>query len=94
MSAQPAPTARPRRVRPVTAPGRIRCRPERFTAQELARYGWDSPTAAARDLGVSSSTLRRALAGETRPGERLIAALLQATGARFEHLFVIESEPT
>lgn len=90
MSAQPAP-ARRRPVTTVDAPGRIRCRPERFTPEQLARYGWPTPTAAARDLGVASSTLRRALAGETAPGERLIAALLEATGRQFEYLFVIES---
>jgi transcriptional regulator with XRE-family HTH domain len=90
MSAQPA--ARRRRVNPVSAPGRIRCRPDRFTAEELRTYGWESPTAAARDLGVSSSTLRRALAGTTTPGERLIAALMQATGRQFEYLFTIEDD--
>lgn len=89
MSAQPAPVRR-RPVTPVASPGRIRCKPERFTGEQLARYGWDSPTAAARDLGVASSTLRRALAGETAPGERLIAALIQATGRTFEYLFTIE----
>lgn len=93
MDAPAAARVRRHPVTPVSTPGTIRCRPERFTSEALAQYGWGSPTAAARDLGVSSSTLRRALAGETAPGERLIAALLQATGRTFEYLFTVEDQP-
>lgn len=67
----------------------IKLRPEAFTADALKRHGWDSPTAAARAIGVSSSTLRRAIAGDITPGERLIAALIAGTGSSFAELFTI-----
>ena len=67
----------------------IRLRPEAFTDEELARYGWRSPTAAAKAVGVDGSTLRRAIAGQIAPGERLIAALLTGTRRPFDQLFRI-----
>jgi hypothetical protein len=67
----------------------VRLRPEAFTPEALAQYGWPSPYAAAKAIGVSSSTLRRAIAGDTAPGETLIAALLDGTGRKFEQLFVV-----
>jgi lambda repressor-like predicted transcriptional regulator len=67
----------------------IRLRREAFTSEALQQYGWASPTAAARAIGVSSSTLRRAIAGEITPGERLIAALLTGTGKTFDDLFTL-----
>lgn len=70
----------------------IRLRAEAFTAEELARYGWASPTAAAKAIGVSSSTLRRAIAGETAPGETLVAALIHGTRRPFDQLFTVVSE--
>ena len=63
---------------------------ERWDAEEaLAALGYKSPTAMANAIGVSSSTLRRAIAGDIAPGERLIAALLAHTGRSFGHLFRI-----
>lgn len=67
----------------------IRLRPEAFTPEALAKHGWGSPTAAAHAIGVSSSTLRRAIAGETAPGEQLIAALIAGTGKTFDQLFIV-----
>lgn len=69
----------------------IRLRPEAFAPDKLAEHGWGSPTAAARAIGVSSSTLRRAIAGEITPGERLIAALIAGTGKTFDQLFTVTS---
>lgn len=71
-----------------TAPT-VRLRPEAFSAEALAEHGWASPTAAADAIGVSSSTLRRAIAGQIAPGERLIAALITGTGRSFDDLFVV-----
>lgn len=42
--------------------------------------GWPSLAAAARAIGVSDTTLARALLGESAPGARLIAALMAALG--------------
>ena len=67
----------------------IRLRPEAFTPDALASHGWGSPTEAARACGVNGSTLRRAIAGEIAPGERLIAALLDGTGSSFDELFTV-----
>lgn len=76
----------------------IRLRPEAFTPEALASYGWAHPTEAAQSIGVSGSTLRRAIAGEIAPGERLIAALITGTGRTFDALFHVVStdkrEPT
>lgn len=86
---RPAP---PRTPTPVISPGRIRFRPEAFTPEALAGYGWPDRAALARDLGVYPSTLYRAMDGEG-PGEKLIAALLQVTGQPFDHLFYTDPGP-
>lgn len=67
----------------------VRLRAEAFTSEALAEHGWGSPTAAAKAIGVSSSTLRRAIAGDIAPGERLIAALIEGTGRSFDQLFIV-----
>lgn len=67
----------------------VSLRPSAFTPQALEQYGYASPTAMAKAIGVSSSTLRRAIAGEIAPGERLIAALLATELAPFEHFFTV-----
>ena len=67
----------------------IRLRTSTFTKEGLAKMGHNSPTAMANAIGVSSSTLRRAIAGDTAPGEQLMAALLSATGRPFHELFVV-----
>jgi hypothetical protein len=67
----------------------IRLRRDAFTPDALRSYGWESATAAARAVGIHSSTLRRAIAGKIAPGERLIAALIVGTGRSFDALFQI-----
>lgn len=53
--------------------------------------GWRSDQQAAKAVGVAGSTLRRALAGTTAPGEQLIAGLLVATGWTFSDLFDVQT---
>ena len=65
----------------------IRLRPDAFTPEAMASYGWPSARQAAQAVGVAPSTLRRAVAGQIAPGERLIAALIVGTGRTFEALF-------
>lgn len=65
----------------------IRLRADAFTPDAMEGYGWPSARQAAQAVGVSPSTLRRAIAGQIAPGERLIAALLVGTGRSFEGLF-------
>lgn len=58
---------------------------------------WKTTIAAAADLGVSDTTISRAIAGETYPGEVLMAALmsrLEAKGWKHELVFEIVREPT
>ena len=68
-----------------TAQPRLQLNPDAFRATMHAQ-GWPSVTAAAAAIGVSHTTLHRALAGDCSPGERLIAALLRVTGEPFETL--------
>lgn len=72
-----------------TDPASIALRPEAFTPDALAAHGWASINAAAVSVGVASSTLRRAIAGDIAPGERLIAALITGTGRPFDELFAV-----
>lgn len=53
--------------------------------------GWRSDQQAAAAVGVAGSTLRRALQGQTAPGEQLIAGLLAATGWAFSDLFTVRT---
>lgn len=53
--------------------------------------GWRSDQQAAAAVGVAGSTLRRALAGQTAPGEALIGGLLAATGWTFSDLFDVQT---
>jgi lambda repressor-like predicted transcriptional regulator len=73
----------------VSSDASVKLRPEAFTREALAELGWSSATAAARAVGVSSSTLRRAIAGDIAPGERLIAALIAGSGKSFDDLFIV-----
>lgn len=67
----------------------IRLRADAFTPDRLATYGWPSISAAADAVGVHSSTLRRAVAGQIAPGERLMAQLIVGTGHSFDALFYV-----
>lgn len=67
----------------------VALRQSAFTPTALAQYGYGSPTAMANAIGVSSSTLRRAIAGEIAPGERLIAAILATELGPFDHFFTV-----
>lgn len=60
-----------------------------LSPRALKAYGWQTPADAARALGLSPSTLRRVIAGDIAPGERVIAALLAGTGHTFEGLFEV-----
>ncbi len=65
----------------------IRLRPDAFTRTAIrSDLGFRSATALAEAVGVSSSTLRRAIAGESEPGSRLIAALMRGTGKSFDEI--------
>jgi lambda repressor-like predicted transcriptional regulator len=66
----------------------IALKPEGYAKACEAR-GWGSDQQAAAAVGVAGSTLRRALAGQTAPGEQLIAGLLHATGWAFSDLFTV-----
>lgn len=68
-------------------PPTIRLRPEVFERSNLrTELGFRSAHALAEKAGVSSSTLRRAIAGESEPGSTLIAALIATTGRSFDEL--------
>lgn len=67
----------------------IRLRPEAFTPAALKGYGWANPRQAALACGVAPSTMRRAIAGQIAPGERLMAALVASTGRSFDALFTV-----
>lgn len=71
-------------------PAVIRLRRDAYAAW-VARKGLGGETAQAECIGVSQSTLNRVLNGEVAPGERFIAQLLAATGAKFEKLFEVAS---
>ena len=64
----------------------LRLRPDAFTKQAIRAAGFRSATALAEHCGVSSSTLRRAIAGDSEPGSRLIAALSSGTGRPIDEL--------
>lgn len=70
----------------------IRLRPDAFTPEALHSYGWANPRQAALACGVAPSTMRRAIAGEIAPGERLMAALMASTGRTFDSLFVVVTD--
>lgn len=75
---------------PDVLPGHhITLRPEAFTAERVASYGWPSLSAMGDALGVHSATLRRAVQGKTRPGERLVAQLIAGTGHTFDALCAV-----
>lgn len=86
MDAQTRPAALDSNLDTVAA---VRLRPSAFTQTALTQYGYGSATAMAKAIGVSSSTLRRAIAGEIAPGERLIAAILATELGPFEHFFTV-----
>lgn len=52
--------------------------------------GWPSITAAAKELGVSDTTLSRAIKGETVPGEVLMARLMSGLPRSWKHEHVFE----
>lgn len=64
-------------------------RPEAFTPGRVQSYGWPSLSAMGDALGVHSATLRRAVQGKTRPGERLVAQLIAGTGHTFDALCAV-----
>lgn len=66
----------------------VRLAPD-FTERVLPAHGWATLTDCARDAGLSHTTLLRISKGETEPGPRAIAALIDATGDPFERLFVV-----
>jgi len=53
------------------------------------RQGLPSETAVAERIGIGQPTLNRIRRGEVAPGEKFIAAVLSATGAKFERFFEI-----
>lgn len=56
-------------------------------AEEMA---WPSFHAASIELGVSNTTLSRAVTGQTAPGERLMAAILGQLPRQWRHEDVFE----
>ncbi|WP_116949213.1 hypothetical protein [Jiangella endophytica] len=52
--------------------------------------GWPSYYAASTALGVSNTTLSRAVTGQTAPGERLMAAILCQLPRHWRHEDVFE----
>lgn len=69
-------------------PAEIRLRTDAFDAW-VASQGLASDTAAAERIGVSQPQLSRVLSGSVAPGEKFIAALLAATGRKFEQMFEV-----
>ncbi|GAA2618910.1 hypothetical protein SMC26_40440 [Actinomadura fulvescens] len=59
-------------------------RPDIWRRLQRAKH-WPSVNAAARELGVSDTTLARALSGETLPGNRLMASLMAALPDEWTH---------
>lgn len=55
--------------------------------------GWTTDDAAAKALGINPATLSRVLKGRTAPGERFMAACLQAFAGTldFYDLFEVET---
>lgn len=51
---------------------------------------WPSITAAAKELGVSDTTLSRAIKGETAPGEVLMARLMWSLPRTWKHEHVFD----
>ena len=65
-----------------------RLRIERFD-KRAAEMGLANETQIAERLGVSLATVNRIRAGNVIPGERFIAAAVDALGLTFEELFEI-----
>lgn len=70
-------------------PARIRLRPDAFTPDAIAAMGYKSQRELATAVGVAHSTLGRAVAGTSDPGEVLIASLMHETGRAFDALFEV-----
>jgi lambda repressor-like predicted transcriptional regulator len=51
---------------------------------------WPTVSAAAKDLGVSDTTLSRAISGECAPGEVLMARLMAVLPRSWKHEHVFE----
>jgi hypothetical protein len=66
----------------------IRLRPDAFAAW-AARLGLETEGAQAEHIGVDRTTLSRVRRGDIIPGERFIAAVLAASGCKFEKLFEV-----
>lgn len=66
----------------------IRLRADAF-AEWAARQQLETAGAVAEFIRVDRTTLSRVLSGEIVPGEKFIAAVLAASGLRFEYLFEI-----
>ena len=66
----------------------IRLRADAFAAW-AARKGLETEGAQAEHIGIDRATLSRVRRGEIAPGEKFIAALLAASGRKFEQLFEI-----
>lgn len=66
----------------------IRLRADVFAAWAAGK-GLGSEVAQAKRIGVASTTLNRILRGDVAPGEQFIAAVLTATGGKFEEYFEI-----
>lgn len=69
-------------------PTAIRLRADAFTAW-AASQGLGSETAQATRIRVAQTTLNRILRGQVAPGEQFIAAVMTATGSKFEEFFEI-----
>jgi transcriptional regulator with XRE-family HTH domain len=65
-----------------------RLRVERFD-KRAAELGLANETQIAERLGLSLATVNRVRAGQVIPGERFIAAAVDALGLPFEQLFEI-----
>lgn len=70
----------------------IRLRADAFAAWAASK-GLGSEHAQAKRIGVAQTTLNRILRGTVAPGEQFIAAVLTATGAKFEKYFEIAVAP-
>lgn len=69
-------------------PATVRLRLDVF-AGWAARTGLSTEGEQAERIGVDRTTLSRVRRGEVAPGEKFIAAVLTATGAKFEQFFEI-----
>ena len=69
-------------------PAVIRLRADAFDAW-AAGQGLGSEAAQAERIGVSQPQLNRVLNGSVAPGEKFIAAVLTASGRKFEEIFEV-----